>query len=97
MCDCDSPLGVEDAIEGGGAPVGAWQGEDCPQVVEGDVSLGERTHQPGLLEGGPLLLQGPGAPQITLRGETHKSQSGDRSQERWHNASVEGKISSLAL
>lgn len=64
---CDSPLGVEDAVEGGSAPVHARQREDGPQVVEGDVALGEGALQSGLLEGGPLLLQGPGATQIPLR------------------------------
>lgn len=62
----DSPLGVEDAEEGGSAPVLARQREDGPQVVEGDVALGEGALQPGFLEGGPLLLQGPGAAQIPL-------------------------------
>lgn len=35
----DSPLGVEDAKEGGPPPVLARQREDGPQVVEGDVAL----------------------------------------------------------
>lgn len=36
----DSPLGVEDAVEGGSPPVLARQRVDGPQVVEGDVALG---------------------------------------------------------
>lgn len=63
----NSPLGVEDPEEGGPAPVGARQGEDGPQVVEGDVALGEAALQTRLLEGGPLLLQSPGASQVPLR------------------------------
>ena len=63
----DSPLSVEDAVEGGPPPVLARQREDGPQVVEGDVALGEGALQPGFLEGGPLLLQGPGTAQIPLR------------------------------
>lgn len=50
---------MEDAIETSALPVRPRQGEDGPQVIKGDVALGERTHQPSLLEGGPLLLQGP--------------------------------------
>lgn len=38
---CDSPLCVEDAVEGGAPPVLPRQGEDGPQVVEGDVALWE--------------------------------------------------------
>lgn len=57
---------MEDAKEGGASPVGARQREDGPQVVEGDVALGQRALQPGLLEGGPLLLQGPSAAQVAL-------------------------------
>lgn len=63
----DSPLSVEDAVEGGSPPILARQREDGPQVVEGDVTLGEGALQPGFLEGGPLLLQGPGTTQIPLR------------------------------
>lgn len=62
-----SPLGVEDTVEGGSPPVLTRQREDGPQVVEGDVALGDGALQPGFLEGGPLLLQGPGTTQITLR------------------------------
>lgn len=62
----DSPLGVKDAKEGGAPPVLTRQRENGPQVVEGDVALGQRAIQPGLLEGGPLLLQGPSAAQVTL-------------------------------
>lgn len=58
---------MEDPEEGGPAPVGARQGEDGPQVVEGDVALGEAALQTRLLEGGPLLLQSPGASQVPLR------------------------------
>lgn len=63
-----SPLGVEDAEEHGPAPVLTRQGEDSPQVVEGDVALGQATLQPRFLEGGPLFLQSPGATQVSLRG-----------------------------
>lgn len=63
-----SPLGVEDAEERGPTPVLARQGEDGPQVVEGDVALGEAALQPRFLEGGPLFLQSPGAAQVSLRG-----------------------------
>lgn len=59
---------MEDAEEGGASPVLARQREDGPQVVEGDVALGQRAIQPGLLEGGPLLLQGPSAAQVALVG-----------------------------
>lgn len=62
----DPPLGVEDAVERGSSPVLAWQREDSPQVVEGDVTLWEGALQPGFLEGGPLLLKGPGTSQIPL-------------------------------
>lgn len=62
----DPPLGVEDAVERGPSPVLARQREDGPQVVEGDVTLWEGALQPGFLEGGPLLLQGPGTSQIPL-------------------------------
>lgn len=62
-----SPLGVEDAEERGPTPVLARQGEDSPQVVEGDVALGEAALQPRFLEGGPLFLQSPGAAQVSLR------------------------------
>ena len=58
---------MEDAVKGGSPPVLARQREDGPQVVEGDVALGEGALQPSFLEGGPLLLQGPGATQIPLR------------------------------
>ena len=58
---------MEDAIEGGAAPVLPRQCEDSPQVVEGDVALREGALQPGFLESGPLLLQGPGTTQIPLR------------------------------
>lgn len=61
---------MEDAEEGGSAPVLARQREDGPQVVEGDVALGEGALQPGFLEGGPLLLQGPGSAQIPLMEDT---------------------------
>lgn len=64
-----SPLGVEDAEERGPTPVLARQGEDSPQVVEGDVALGEAALQPRFLEGGPLFLQSPGATQVSLRGD----------------------------
>lgn len=64
-----SPLRMEDAIETSAPPVRPRQGEDGPQVIKGDVALGERTHQPGLLEGGPLLLQGPCATQVSLKSE----------------------------
>lgn len=63
----NSPLGMEDAIESGPPPVLPWQCEDSPQVVEGDVTLWEGALQPGFLECGPLLLQGPGTTQISLR------------------------------
>lgn len=58
---------MEDAVERGSPPVLARQCEDGPQVVEGDVTLGEGALQPRFLEGGPLLLQGPGTAQIPLR------------------------------
>lgn len=64
---CDSPLGVEDTVERGSPPILAWQREDGPQVVEGHVALREGALQPGFLEGGPLLLQGPRTAQIPLR------------------------------
>lgn len=57
---------MKDAKEGGASPVLTRQRENGPQVVEGDVALGQRALQPGLLEGGPLLLQGPSAAQVTL-------------------------------
>lgn len=57
---------MEDAVERGSSPVLAWQREDSPQVVEGDVTLWEGALQPGFLEGGPLLLKGPGTSQIPL-------------------------------
>lgn len=63
----DSPLRVEDAVEGGRPPVLARQREHGSQVVEGDVALGEGALQAGFLEGGPLLLQGSGTAQIPLR------------------------------
>lgn len=75
----DSPLGVEDAEEGGASPVLPRQREDGPQVVEVDVALGQRALQPGLLEGGPLLLQGPSAAQVTLADRTGNSVKGDAS------------------
>lgn len=58
---------MEDAEERGPTPVLARQGEHGPQVVEGDVALGEAALQPRFLEGGPLFLQSPGAAQISLR------------------------------
>lgn len=58
---------MEDAVERGSPPILARQREDGPQVVEGDVALGEGALQPGFLEGGPLLLQGPSTAQIPLR------------------------------
>lgn len=58
---------MEDAVEGGAPPVLPRQGEDGPQVVEGDVALGEGALQTSFLESGPLLLQGPGTTQIPLR------------------------------
>ncbi len=61
---------MEDAVEGGSPPVRARQSEDGPQVVEGDVTLGERALEPGFLEGGPLLLQRPGTTQIPLTEDT---------------------------
>lgn len=51
-----SPLRVEDAVEASAPPVRPGQSEHGTQVIEGDVALGERTHQPSFLEGGPLLL-----------------------------------------
>lgn len=66
----DSPLGVEDAVEGGSSPILPGEREDRPQVVEGNMALWEGALQPGFLEGGPLLLQGSGATQIPLREET---------------------------
>lgn len=78
----DSPLGVEDAVEGGSPPVLARQREDGPQVVEGDVTLGEGALQPGFLEGGPLLLQGPGTTQIPLREDIPGLISG------WHGSMI---------
>lgn len=66
----DSPLGVEDAVEGGSPPILPGESEDRPQVVEGNVTLWEGALQAGFLEGGPLLLQGSGATQIPLREET---------------------------
>lgn len=62
----NSPLGVEDAVEGGPPPVLARQREHSPEVVERDVALWEGALQSGFLEGGPLLLQGPGTTQIPL-------------------------------
>lgn len=58
---------MEDAVECGPTPVLARQGEDGPQVVEGDMALGEGALQTRLLEGGPLFLQSPGATQVSLR------------------------------
>ncbi len=58
---------MEDAVEAGAPPVRPGQGEDGTQVIEGDVALGERTHQTSFLEGGPLLLQGPCAAQVSLK------------------------------
>lgn len=58
---------MKDAVEGRPPPVGPRQREDGPQVVEGDVALRQGALQPGFLEGGPLLLQGPGTAQITLK------------------------------
>lgn len=63
----NSPLSMEDAIEGGPSPILPRQGEDGPQVVEGDVAFWEGTLQPGFLEGGPFLLQGPGTTQVALK------------------------------
>lgn len=63
---------MEDAIETSALPVRPRQGEDGPQVIKGDVALGERTHQPSLLEGGPLLLQGPCATQVSLKSEVSR-------------------------
>lgn len=79
-----SPLGVEDAEEGGPTPVLARQGEDGLQVVEGDVALGEAALQPRFLEGGPLFLQSPGAAQVSLRkdGSGHYTQEHAFKQER---------------
>lgn len=57
---------MEDAVEGGPPPVLARQREHSPEVVEGDVALWEGALQSGFLEGGPLLLQGPGTTQIPL-------------------------------
>lgn len=65
--DRNSPLGMEDAVEGGASPVLARQREHSSEVVEGDMALWEGALQPGFLEGGPLLLQGPGATQVPLR------------------------------
>lgn len=58
---------MEDAVERGPSPVLARQGEDGPQVVKGDVALAEGALQPCFLEGGPLFLQSPGSPQVSLR------------------------------
>lgn len=71
-CRSDLPLSVEDAVEGGPPPVLPRQGEDGSQVVEIDVTLWEGALQPGFLEGGPLLLQGPGSTQIALRESTNQ-------------------------
>lgn len=57
---------MKDAKEGGASPVRTRQCENGPQVVEGDVALRQRALQPGLLEGGPLLLEGPSSAQVTL-------------------------------
>lgn len=67
---------MEDAEEGGASPVRARQREDGPQFVEGDVALGQRALQPGLLEGGPLLLQGPRAAQVALMDRRGQCQRG---------------------
>lgn len=61
---------MKDAVEGRSSPVLTWQGEDSSEVVEGDVALRKRALQAGFLEGGPLLLQGPGTAQITLKEKT---------------------------
>lgn len=47
-------------------PGGFLQGVQCPQLVEVKLPVRGRTHQPRLQEGGPLLLQGPCAPDISL-------------------------------
>lgn len=62
---------MEEAEEAGALPVlFVGQGEDGPQLVEGDVAVWERAHQMSLLESGPLLLQGQSAPHISLKAAT---------------------------
>lgn len=71
-----SPLGYEDPIEDGGRPVGRGQSDHVFEDVEDCPGLRIRADQPSLQEGGPLLLQGLLAAQVSLEMAGHLSGQG---------------------
>lgn len=60
------PSRMKDPEEGGVVPGGARQGVHRSQLVEVDLRVRGRAHQPRLQERRPLLLQGPCSPHVTL-------------------------------
>lgn len=66
------PAGLEHTKEGGVMPVVPTQGVDPLHPVEVQLLLRDGAHQPCLEEGGPPLLQGPGASDISLCGTKNR-------------------------
>lgn len=61
-----SPSCPKNCKEGGVVPGDVLQGVQCSQLVEVELPVRGRAHQPSLQECGPLLLQGPRTPHISL-------------------------------
>lgn len=62
----NSPPGPKNPEEGGVVPRGLLQRVQCLQLVEVELPVGGRAHQPRLQERGPLPLQGPCTPHVSL-------------------------------
>lgn len=67
-CTALLPLGGEDSVEDGALPAvsGGLQDKHILDDVEGETIVGEGAQELSFQEGGPLLLQHPLTPFITL-------------------------------